>query len=70
MPLPFQTGERSQTHIHDRLGLGVRKSKPLHQLRLGSRYIGGSADNTDHLVDVIQGLQESLQDMGAFLGLG
>ena len=58
--LPFQTGQRTETHIHDSLGLGIRESKALHQSRFRRLSIGGTADDLNDLIDIVKGNEQSL----------
>ena len=63
----FQAGQRSQTHIHDRLRLYIIQSELLHQGILRDLYRLGRTDDPDHFIDVVQSDQQSLQDMVSLL---
>ena len=62
----FQSCQGAETHVHDRLGLNVGQSETRHKFLLRDGNCLASADNTDHLVDIVQGDQQSLQDMSPF----
>ena len=63
----FQTCQRSQTHIDDRLSLHVIQPELLHQRVLGCLHVLGRADDPDHFIDIVQSDQQSLQDMISLL---
>ena len=67
--LSFQSGESAQPHVHDGLRLGVGKLKAAHQAFLGDLRGTAGTDDMDHLVNVIQSDQQSLQDVIPFLRL-
>ena len=67
--LAFQTGEGTQPHIHDGLGLHVCQTEPLHQPFFGFLRVGARTDDADHLVNVVQGDQQACQDVGPFFRL-
>ena len=65
--LSLQTCQSPQTHVHDSLGLCVREVEALHQLRLCLLHVGRAADDLYHLVDMVQGDEQSLEDVGSLL---
>ena len=67
--LSFQTCQSSQAHIHNSLGLDVVQTKPLGQARLGGLYIGALPDDPYDFIYIVEGDEQSLQDMVAFLRL-
>ena len=66
---PFQTGQGAETHVDDRLGLGIGKSEGCHQLLLRDGHRLAGADDADDLFNVIKGDQQAFQNMGPFLCL-
>ena len=65
----FQPGELAQAHLHDGACLYLREGEALDQVGARLIGIGGGADNGDHLVDIVRGDDQPLQDVGPFLGL-
>ena len=58
--LSFQSGESPQSHVYDGLRLRVGKLEAVHQAFLGDLRGTAGADDVDHLVDIVQGDQQSL----------
>ena len=65
----LQAGELTQTHLHDSLSLQICESPLLHQSVLGLLYRPGSTNQSNHLIDDVECLEESFQNMGTGLGL-
>ncbi len=65
----LQTGQRTQSHIHDCLCLRIGKFKSGDQSFLCNLCILAASDNGDHFVDVIHGNQKTLQNVISFLCL-
>ncbi len=65
---PFQGRQALEGHFQDGVGLDFGQLEPFHQG--GARRFGGARglDEGDHLVDVIEGDEKPLQDVGAQLG--
>ena len=61
--LSFQSGQGSQTHVHDRLSLHVGKFEALHQFTLGDLDRLGPADDADDFVNIIEGDEQAFQDV-------
>ena len=65
----LEAGEAAQAHLEDGLGLLGREAKALDQA-LGGLSVGlRGADDGDDLVDVVEGHEVALEDVGARLGL-
>ena len=67
--VPLQAGEALQPHVEDGLGLPLAEAEGGHQAVAGRLAVGAGPDDLDHLVDVIEGDLEALQDVGPGLGL-
>ena len=67
--LPFQGDETLELHFEDGLGLNFGEFEAGHKAGQGFFAGLGSADEGDHLVNVVDGDAEALQDMGAGFGL-
>ena len=65
--LPVQPLQGLQAHVQNGLGLHVVQPEAAHQVLLGVVIAG--ADDADDLVDVVLGDEQTLQQMGALLGL-
>ena len=65
--LPVETLQGLQAHIQNGLGLHIVQTKAGHQVFLGVVVAG--ADDADDLVNVVLSDQQTLQQMGALLGL-
>ena len=67
---PLQAGQALQPHVQDGLGLelGEFEFAPSACVLASSR-VGGCADQLDHVVQDVEGLLETLQDVGPLLGL-
>ena len=65
----LKIGELAQAHLNDGAGLHLVEAKTLTQTLAG--FIGGLArpDDVHHLVDVVAGDNQALQDVGAVLRL-
>ena len=63
----FQSGQSTQSHVYDSLGLSLGKAKSLHETCLSYTDIFRRPDNPDYFINMIQGDQESLQDVSSFL---
>ena len=64
---PFQTCESPQTHIHNGLSLGIGKSEFPDEIFFCLLGVGGSPDDLDDSVDMIQSFQQTLQNMRPLL---
>ena len=64
-----QACERSQTHLHDSLTLRIVEIEALLQVRLCISRRAAGADDLNHLVDVIHGDDQALQNMRTLLCL-
>ena len=64
---PVQTLEGDEPHIADGLGLDLVQVEAVHQVFSGVVIAG--PDDPDHFVDVVLGDEQTLQQMGPFLGL-
>ena len=62
----FEAGELTEAHFHNSLGLHVAQLEGFHQGGLGGVYRFGGPNHLDYFVHVVQGNQQTLQDMGAF----
>jgi len=67
---PFQPGETLEAHLQDRPGLGLREAEAGAQGHGGLLGIRGRLDDGHHRVDIVQGDDESRQDVGPFRGFG
>ncbi len=67
--LALEPGELLQPHVEDRLRLQLAQGEVLHQplARLGRGAAG--ADGGDHLVELVERLEDALEDVGPLLGL-
>jgi len=65
--LHFQAGQLLEAHVQYRLRLYLRKLEALNEPRFRVVHGLGGADDLDHLVDVLQGDLQPLQDVGALL---
>ena len=61
--LDLEAGELGEAHVEDRLGLLLAQLEPLPELRVGLGGVLGAADDLDHLVDVVDGDLEALEDV-------
>ena len=66
--LSFESGELTELHLHDGCRLCVGECKCTDQCRFGLFYSLGSPDDSDDLVDNVDGLDETFEDMGSLLG--
>ena len=67
--LALEGGQAGQAHVQDRLGLELAQVEALHQVAPGGLHVGRLADRPDHLVEVVEGDLEPLQDVGPLAGL-
>jgi len=67
--LPLQGHQALEAHVQDGLGLGLGEAEALHEAPPGGGGVLGGPDQGDDLVDVVQGDEEALQDVGPLLGL-
>ena len=65
----LQSREAPQLHLQDRLGLLGTETQALFELAAGRGGVGSSANQADHLIQVLQGHEETLQHVIPFLGL-
>src|SRR5262249_46711114 len=65
----LEAGEPLQLHIEDRLRLDLRQAERRHQAAARFERIPRSADELDHLVEVIERDLEALEDVRARFGL-
>ena len=66
--LNTQTGELSQTHIDDSLRLELIEIEASLQVTLGISRSLRVADDTNHLVDIVHGDDQTFEDVGTLLG--
>ena len=67
--LTLQTGEGTQTHIHDGTRLDEREGEALHKLLDSFLRLTSSTDDADNLVDIVDSDDQALEDMDTLLGL-
>ena len=67
--LTLQTGEGTQTHIHDGTRLDEREGEALHELLDSFLRLAGRTDDTDDLVDIVDCDDQALEDVDTLLGL-
>src|SRR5215216_1329076 len=65
----LEGGQAAQLHVEDGGGLDLRERVALHQLGPGDVGRLGVADEVDDLVEVVEGDQQALEDVGPLLGL-
>ena len=65
----LQTGELIETQFEDRPGLPVGERVPRHQFSARVLAVAGAADETDEVIEVVEGDLVALEDVGAVLGL-
>ena len=65
----LEAGELVEAEFEDGVGLALGERVLRHQLLLGLVAIGGGADDFDEVVEVIEGDDVALEDVGAVLGL-
>ena len=61
--------QRAERHLHDGLRLRIVEAKALAQAQLRRGAVRARADDADHLIDVVDGNLETLQNVSALLGL-
>ena len=67
--LTLQTGEGTQTHIHDGTRLDEREGEALHKLLDSFLRLTGRTDDADDLVDIVDSDDQALEDVDTLLGL-
>src|SRR5699024_1839873 len=67
--LPFQGGQSPQLHLQDGVGLDLVDVQQLDQALAGVVHRGGAPDQGDDLVQHVQCLDQTAQDVDAVLGL-
>ena len=67
--LTLQTGEGTQTHIHNSTRLDEREGEALHELLDSFLRLAGRTDDTDYLVDIVDSDDQALEDVDTLLGL-
>ena len=67
--LTLQTGEGTQTHIHDGTRLDEREGEALHELLDSFLRLTGRTDDADDLVDIVDSDDQALEDVDTLLGL-
>ena len=67
--LALEARERAQPQLEDGDRLSLGELEVRHQSLLRLVGVRGGADQPDHLVEVVEGDQEALQDVGALLRL-
>ena len=67
--IPFETGKTLEAHLQNCPRLGFRKSEIIAEGAVGFLGIGRSLDDGNDGVDVGQGNDQPVQDMGAICGL-
>ena len=67
--LTLQTGEGTQTHIHDGTRLDEREGEALHKLLDSFLRLTGRTDDADDLVDIVDSDDQALEDMDTLLSL-
>ena len=65
----LEAGQLIEAQFEDRVGLALGQRILRHQLHLGLFAVGGGADDFDEVVEVIEGDDVALEDVGAVLGL-
>ena len=59
----LEAGELGEPHVEDRVALLLAEPEPLAQLGVGLGRVVRAADDLDHLVDVVDGDLEALEDV-------
>ena len=67
--LTLQTGEGTQTHIHDGTRLDEREGEALHELLDSFLRLTGRTDDADDLVDIVDCDDQALEDVDTLLSL-
>ena len=67
--LTLQTGEGTQTHIHNSTRLDEREGEALHELLDSFLRLTGRTDDADDLVDIVDSDDQALEDVDTLLGL-
>ncbi len=65
----FQGGETPERHVEDGIRLDFAELEGVHQIRASIRGICGAADDLYDLVDVVDGNDQTLEDVSPRLGL-
>ena len=66
----FQAREALQTHVEDGAGLNLAQRKSLDELPAGHLPVARAANEGNHLVEVVEGDEQTFQDVGALLRFG
>src|SRR5256712_2795713 len=66
----LELGQSLQPHVEDRARLDLREVEPRHQGHAGGVGALRLSDEPDHLVEMLDGLAQARQDVGALLGPG
>ena len=67
--LTLQTGEGTQTHIHDGTRLDEREGEALHKLLDSFLRLAGRTDDADDFVDIVDCDDQALEDVDTLLSL-
>ena len=67
--LALEGGQAGEAHVEDRLGLDLGQVEAAHQVGAGGLDVGRLADRPDHLVEVVEGDLEALEDVRPVAGL-
>ncbi len=68
--LALEGGQPAELHVEDGPGLDLGEVEPGHQGVAGHLGVLGLADDADHEVELLDGLAQPGQDVGALLGAG
>jgi hypothetical protein len=66
----LQPGEPLQAHVEDRPSLQLAEPETFHQPDARRLAVGAAADRGDDRVEVVQGDEQALEDVGPVSGLG
>ena len=66
----LEPGQPLQPHVENRLRLYLRKTELLHQPPAGGFGIGRTPNEGDHGIEIVEGNDQALEDMGAIAGAG
>ena len=67
--LALEGGEAGQPHVEDRLGLDLGEPEAGDEVVPGGLHVGRLADRPDHLVEMVEGDLQALEDVGSLAGL-
>src|SRR5690606_30311845 len=68
-PLTFQRGQTTKLHFEDGISLCLRQIKALSELDTGGFGIRRTADGLDNHVQIVDGLQQTFEDVGTLTTL-